>query len=178
MTLAETDLAVMLTVLSGTSGSSQPQPDPTASRGRYASTTALISGSAGALFGRVTSAQATSGLTDYRCVAVRNLSNVASMLAATFFAVDPAGGAAFAVGRDPVGVVDHNSAAVQGTEIAATTTPPTGVTFAAHPETAPLVIGDMAPNTVQLVWIRRTVAPATPGTAADFVDLGVGAEAI
>lgn len=176
MTLLVTDLGLMLTVLAGTSGSSQPQGDPTASRGRYASTTALASGLAGAIFSEVTAAQAGAGLTDFRCLAVRNLSTTATARNVAAYLVDPAGGGTFAIGRDPVGIVAHNSAAVQGTEIATVTTVPTGITFAAHPAGSPLAIGDMAPNTVQLVWVRRVVGADTPGTAADTVTIGVRAE--
>ena len=176
MTLQGTDIGLFLTTTAGAAGSSQPQPDPAASLGRYASTTPLASGQVGALFSTVTAAQATSGFTQYRCVAVRNLAAAASMIGASLFLADPTGGGTYAVGLDPVGIVAFNSAAVQGTQVAAITTPPTGVTFSMPTAAAVLPIGTMAPGTVALVWVRQIVGAATPGAAADPVTLSVRAE--
>ncbi len=176
MTLAITDIGVYLTTLAGAQGSSVAQGDPTASRGKYASTTPLTSGLAGALFNEVSAAQAGAGYTDYRCVAVRNLSAADSMLNAAAYVNDPTGGGTFYIGKDPAGIVAYNSVAAQGTDIASVTVAPAGVTFGAYPAAAPLAVGTMAPNTVQLVWIKRVVGADTPGTAVDTVTVGVRAE--
>ena len=176
MTLQGTDIGLFLTTVAGTAGSSLTQPDPANSRGRYASLTGLASGQVGALFSTVGAAQATAGHTQFRAVAVRNLAAVAQMINASLFITDPAGGGDYAVGLDPVGIVAHNSAAAQGGEIATVTTPPIGVTFSTPSATAVLPIGTMAPNTVQLVWVRQVVGAATPGAAADPVTLSIRAE--
>lgn len=178
MTLQGTDIAVMLTIKTGSAGSSLPQPDPGQSLGKYASTTALSSGTVGALFSTVTAAQASAGYTDYRCVAARNLASVDDMTSAVAFLTDPSGGGTYAVGLDLAGIVAYDSATAQGTEIASSTVAPAGVTFSAPTNLAPLAIGTMAPGKVQLVWIRRTVGADTPGATADTVTLTVRAETI
>lgn len=176
MTLQATDQALMLTITTGTAGSQSPQPDPAASLGRYASTTPLAAGVVGGLFSTVTAAQAASGITLHRCIAVRNLSDAFSMISARIFLADPAGGGTYELGLDPVGIVAHNSAAVQGTQIATATTAPTGVTFSRPTNLAPLSIGTMAPNTVQLVWVRQIIGADTPGATEDPVTITVRSE--
>jgi len=178
MTLQATDVAIMLTIKTGAAGSSVAQPDPAASLGKYASTTALASGAVGALFSTVTAAQASAGYTDYRCIAVRNLSAADAMTNASIFLADPAGGGTYALGIDPAGIVTYNQAGAQGAEIASSAIPPAGVTFSVPTNVAPLAIGTMAIGKVQLVWVRRVVGADTPGTTADTVTLTVRAETV
>lgn len=178
MTLQGTDIAVMLTTTAGAAGSSLAQPTPALSLGKYASTTAVVSGQIGAVFATVTAAQATAGYTSYRCIAVRNLSATDPMTNASIFLADVAGGGDYAVGLDPVGIVAYNSAGAQAASIGAVTTAPAGVTFSAPTSAAVLAIGTMAIGTVQLVWIRQTVGANTPGATADPVTLSVRAETV
>ncbi len=175
MTLSGSDVAVMLTTQSGSAGSSVSQTDPSLSTGKYASTTALVSAALGALFGTVTAAQATAGYTDYRCIAVRNLSGSDDMTNTVVYLSDPAGGGTYAIGLDPAGIVDHDASSAQGTTIPDTTTAPSGVTFSTPTQAAPLSVGTMAPGKVQLVWMRRVIPAATPGQT-DSVSFVVRAE--
>ncbi len=175
MTLSGSDVAVMLTTQSGSAGSSLPQSDPSLSTGKYASTTALVSAALGALFSTVSAAQATAGYTDYRCVAVRNLSSADSMTNAVLYLSDPAGGGTYAIGLDPAGIVDFDASAAQGTTIADTTSAPSGVTFSSPTQATPLSVGTIGPGKVQLVWIRRVIPAATPGQT-DTVSFVVRAE--
>jgi hypothetical protein len=176
MTLQTTDLGTYLTNPAATAGTQLAQSDPNASLGKYASTTPFVSGQAGALFATVTAAQATSGLTDHRCVAIRNLSATDTARNVAVFLDDPAGGATFDLGKDPVGVVAYNAVPAQGTSVANVLTAPAGVVFTRPTRASLLAIGDMAPGTACLVWVRRTVPPLTPGAEADICDFGVHAE--
>jgi hypothetical protein len=178
MTLAASDVLLMLTTTAGAAGSSAAQPTPTASLGKYASTTQVVSGSVGVVFDTVTAAQATAGYTDYRAVAIRNASATEAATSALLWITDQVGGGVYTIGLDPVGIVAYNSAAAQGTSIATKTTAPTGVTFTAPSSVSPLTVGTMAANTVQLVWIKRVISALTPGTAADLVTLYARAETV
>lgn len=178
MTLQGTDIGLYLSTTLGAAGSSLAQTDPTLSLGKYASLTPLTSGQVGALFSTVTASQATSGYTQYRCVAVRNLSATDPMTNASVFLADVAGGGTYAVGLDPVGIVAYNSAGAQGTSIAAVTSAPAGVTFTTPTSLSVLSIGTMAIGTVQLVWVKQIVGANTPGASADPVTLSIRSETV
>lgn len=178
MTLQASDHALLLTNPAATSGSSIAQPDPAASLGGYASTTQVASGVIGALFDTVTASQALAGQTDYRCVAYRNLSPTHSALALALWLIDPAGGGEHAIGLDPVGIVPATGTAAQGTSIATKTTAPAGVAFSTPTPGAPLIVGDVGVGMCILVWVRRIVAPGTPGAAADPLTITARAETV
>lgn len=178
MTLQGTDIGLYLTTTLGAAGSSLTQTDPTLSLGKYASLSPLVSGQVGALFSTVTASQATSGYTQYRCVAVRNLSLTDIMTNASVFLADVAGGGTYAVGLDPVGIVAYNSAGAQAALVAAVTTAPVGVTFSTPTSLSVLSIGSMATGMVQLVWVKQIVGASTPGASADPVTLSIRAETV
>jgi hypothetical protein len=175
MTLSAASLLLMLTTKSGAAGSSTTST-PAESLGKYASTTQVVSAAVGAVFDTVTAPQAAAGYVDYRCLAVRNDSATDAATNASVYLTDTSAGGVYAVGIDPAGIVAYDSAAVQGTAIAAKTDYPTGVTLSAPSFASPLAIGTMGANTVALLWIRRTVAAGTPGTGADSFTLSVRAE--
>jgi len=178
MTLQTTDHGLYLTNPSATAGWQLAQASPASSLGKFISTTAVTSGTLGAVFDTVTASQASAGYTDYRCLAIRNLSATDSALNLQLYIVDPTGGGAYAIALDPAGIKDYNSGTAQGTFIAAKTTIPTGPVFTTPSSGSPLVVGNLAVGKCILVWIRRVVAAGTPGTAADLVTLYARAETV
>lgn len=178
MTLQTTDHGLYLTNPSATAGWQLTQPSPAASLGKFLSTTAVVSGVLGAVFDTVTASQAAAGYTDYRCLAYRNLSATDSALNLQLYIVDPAAGATYSIGLDPEGIENYNSGTAQGTYVATKTTAPSGVTFSTPTSGSPLTVGDVAVGKCLLVWVRRVVAPNTPGTAADLVTLNARAETV
>ena len=178
MTLAANQIGLYLTTTAGSAGSSLAQADPTASLGKYGSTTAVVSLAVAAVFDTVTAAQATAGYTDYRAVVVRNLSGADTATNLLLWLEDQVGGGTYSIGLDPVGIVAYNSAAVQGATIATKTTAPAGVTFTAPTSGAPFTVGNVAANQLAMVWIRRVISALTPGNANDLVSLKARAETV
>lgn len=172
MTLQTGQLVILLTNPSLSAGYGGAQADAQASLGKYASTSQVQTNVSNNLFGAVSGAGVSAGQTDYRCVAVANLSAVDTAFSAAVYAVDAAGGGKYSLGLDPVGVVDLTSAAAQGASVAAPgLVAPAGVAFTDATAAAPLNIGNIAPQKCILVWVRCTVAAGTPGTANDIADL-------
>ena len=108
-----------------------------------------------AFFDDVTSAQASAGLTEYRCLYVHNNHGSLTLLGATVWLQANTANTRIAIGL--------GSSAVNATEqtVANEATAPAGVTFATTPVNLAtgLVIGDLPPGQGKAVWLRRTVAP-------------------
>ena len=124
--------------------------DPLLSLGGAASTTDAAS----TIFDNVTSAEASAGDTEYRCVYVKNNHGTLTALGTTIWIQSntPA--------PDTTVDIGLGTSAVSGTEqtVANENTAPSGVTFSAPTNLAGgLVIGDLAPGATKAVWIRRTI---------------------
>jgi hypothetical protein len=147
--------------------------NPDASLGGAISSTAAGTN----IFDNVTSAEATSGDTEYRCIYVRNgvTSAALTLVGAKIWIQSPDGsGGAYAGDTITIGL---GTSGVNGTEQNVTTfspigteaTAPVGVTFyAAATEGAALVMGDLPQNQHHAVWIKRVIA----GGAAAFSNAG------
>jgi hypothetical protein len=151
---------LLYTTKSGTAGYSL-ESDREGSLGKYASTSPLPGGIS-SIFRPVTIAEQGAGITLYSCIAVANLAALPwEDVTGWLEPPEPGGptGVAFAMGLDPVGVVELDDTTAQGAEIADEETAPTGVTFST-PENKEegLYIGDIAPDHVQLVWLRMIVS--------------------
>jgi hypothetical protein len=129
---------------------------PGASLGGAKSSTAATS----AIFDDVSSAEATAGDVEYRCVYVHNAHTSLTLVGAVFWvpANTPSGSTTVDVGL--------GTSAVNGTEqtVADESTAPAGVTFAAAAsQGAGIALGDIPAGQSRSVWLRRTI---NPGTAA------------
>lgn len=171
MTLQTGQLVLLLTNPALAAGYSGAQADPQASLGKFASTTQVVHNASNNLFGAVSAAGVTVGQSDYRCVAVANLSAVDTALSAAIYATDAAGGGRYSLGLDPAGVVDLASAVAQGASIASAFVAPAGVSFSDPTAAAPLSIGNIPPQKCILVWVRCVIAAGTPGTTNDIADI-------
>ena len=160
MPIVEADIIYRLTVTTGP-GDSTAQADPDLSLGEFVSTTALDLGTAlNNLFDDVSGAENAASDVEYRAIAVVNKHATLTLQSAVaWISAEVANGASVAIGLDPAGVVALDSASAQGAEIVDESTAPAGVTFST-PTTkgTGLAIGNMAPDTAQLIWIRRTAA--------------------
>lgn len=116
-------------------------------------------------FDDVSSAEASAGDTEYRCVYVHNNHGTLTLIGAKVWiqANTPSGDTDVAIGL--------GSSAVNGTEqtVADESTAPTGVTFS-QPTTfaGGLSIGDIPPGQHKAVWVRRVVNSGAAAYADSF----------
>lgn len=124
---------------------------PITSLGGVKSSVAMSTG----FFDDVTSAQASAGLTEYRCLYVHNNHGSLTLVGATVWIQANTTNTRIAVGL--------GTSAINATEqtVGSEATAPTSVTFATTPVNLAtgLVIGDLPPGQSKAVWLRRTVAP-------------------
>ena len=119
---------------------------------------AFVSNLTEQLFPDITGAQATTGLTSYRCEYILNthgsdtINNVRAYIGS-----QPTGADDLAIGLDPAGIGNGSTTGV-ATTIANETTAPGGVVFTQPGDLVCAInIGNLAPNETQAVWVRRTV---------------------
>ena len=134
--------------------------DPAISLGGVKSSTAASN-----YFDDVSSAEASAGDTEYRCVYVHNNHGTLSLIGAKVFIQTntPSSDTDVAIGL--------GSSAINGTEqtVADESTAPTGVSFSAPTTFAGgLAIGDLAAGAHKAVWVRRTVNAGAAAYADSF----------
>ena len=134
--------------------------DPALSLGGVKSSTAASN-----YFDDVSSAEASAGDTEYRCVYVHNNHGTLSLIGAKVFIQTntPSSDTDVAIGL--------GSSAINGTEqtVANESTAPTGVSFSAPTTFAGgLAIGDLAAGAHRAVWVRRTVNAGAAAYADSF----------
>ena len=134
--------------------------DPALSLGGVKSSTAASN-----YFDDVSSAEASAGDTEYRCVYVHNNHGTLSLIGAKVFIQTntPSSDTDVAIGL--------GSSAINGTEqtVAGESTAPTGVSFSAPTTFAGgLAIGDLAAGAHKAVWVRRTVNAGAAAYADSF----------
>ena len=153
MAIVSTDIQYRL---SGGSSNS----NPAASLGGVKSSTAASN-----YFDDVSSAEASAGDTEYRCVYVHNAHATLTLIGAKVFIQTntPSSDTDVAIGL--------GSSAINGTEqtVADESTAPTGVSFSAPTTFAGgLAIGDLAAGAHKAVWVRRTVNAGAAAYADSF----------
>ena len=180
MAIVNTDLIFRLSIPSAAAGDVDPQPDPDDSLGAYVSTTAVnLAAPANNLFDNVRGIESEAGDTEYRCVFILN--NHATLTAEdvrVYISAETDPGADVAIGLDPTGITAKGkNDGVQAVAVADEDTAPAGVAFSSPVDYATaLTIGNLAPGEVAAVWIRRTVAAATPALDVDGVVLTVAVD--
>lgn len=153
MPIQSTDIVL---ALSGGSANANPN----ASLGGAVSSVEVVDAALHNLFDKVSSAEATAGSVEYRCVYVRNEHATLTLEDAKVFIPTNS------VSADTTLAIGLGTSAISAVEqtVANETTAPAGVTFSAPADyAAGLVIGNLAPSATKAVWIRRTV---TAGAAA------------
>jgi hypothetical protein len=168
------DLRTLYTTAAGP-GNANPQPEPAASLGGYASHTPWSGGTLHDLFGPRSSNDQAAGVVDYRCVYVYNASPTETVFGATAYLVSPVeGGCDFDIGLDPTPVSFVGSGDAQAVSVASPTAAPAGVSFVTPSGPASgVVLGDLPPGTGRALWWRRRAAAAPAGVTLDGVTLAI-----
>ena len=136
--------------------------DPLLSIGGIASTT---TDAPAGIFDDVTSGEAASGDTEYRCVYIKNTHGTLTALGTKIWIQTQTPSADTSV------EIALGSSAVNGTEtaVANENTAPSGPTFSsAANEGAALTIGDLAPGAHKAIWIKRIVGAAAAAANDSF----------
>lgn len=141
--------------------------DPALSLGGIVSTTEVA---ANALFDDVSSAEASAGDTEYRCVYAKNTHATLTLQVAKIFIQANTTGNRIAIA---LGGEGKNGTAET---VANESTAPVGEVFTQPVDYAGgLALGDVAPGETFPVWVRRTI-PAAAGAATDTYTLRVQGE--
>lgn len=166
MSILASDLAVRLSVRSGTAGNQTIQANPNLALGRYMSTTAWVGGTLSDLFSPVSGPANAAHTPDYRCVFVYNTHGTLPWTGVVAWFSAVAAGAPLSIGVDPTAASAAAATAVQAVEVAAATTAPAGVTFSAPTTQGDgVALGDIGPGQCRAVWLKRV--PAGGGAVAD-----------
>lgn len=158
MPILSTDLRLVYSTLTGSSGNSTAQPNPNNSLGRWASTTQWSGGTLNDLFDDVTGDDNANQVVDYRCVFIHNNHSSLTLIAPKFWiASEVSGGANIAIGVDLTAASSYGSSTPQALQVANENTAPAGVAFSSPTtKTAGLNLGDLPAGQVKALWIRRT----------------------
>lgn len=153
-------------LLSGGAANTDPND---ALGGKISSTEVVISPTKNNLFDDVSSAEASSGKVEYRCLYVFNDHSTDGLTSGKLWISQntPSSGTLIAIGLDPAGVGDGDTTG-EATTIADETSVPSGVTFSSpSTEGAALDIAAIAAQEGFAVWVRRTVSAATEAAPTD-----------
>lgn len=160
MPIAATDIKIYL---SGGAGNS----DVNASLGGIISTTELVDNSLHNLFDVVSSAEASAGDTEYRCIYVKNTHGTLTLQSAkTWIQTQSTVPLAIALAGEGLNGTAET--------VADESTAPTGETFSSPTvEGSALSFGDMAPGETYALWVRRTVPSSQAALSNDTAVLRV-----
>ncbi|MEN9926646.1 MAG: hypothetical protein RL268_2772 [Pseudomonadota bacterium] len=125
------------------------------------------------LFDTVSSAEASAGDTEYRCVYLHNANASSSMIDAVIWVGANTPNASTTL---DIGV---GTAAVNGTEqtVANESTAPTSVSFSApSSQGAGLALGTIPAGQHKAIWLRRTVSASAPASSNDTWQLNFAAD--
>jgi len=160
MPIVSGDIDYYYSIKTAGAGDTTAQGDPDESLGTNISTTQIPDATLHALFDIVTGDENAASDIEYRCIFVRNNHGSLTLQGAVVWVVSQvAGGTSIAIGLDTTAISDADDTADQALTVANESTAPAGVTFST-PTTkgTGLVIGDLDPDEVKAIWIRRTAA--------------------
>lgn len=175
MAVIADDIGFYLSNPALSSGFSGAQASPNASLGEFISTTEIVDATLHNLFDVITGDENAAEDVEYRCFFIRNANATDTWLSVVvWMSAEVAGGANAAIGLDPAGVVAEDAGTAQAAVIATESDAPAGVSFSS-PTTkgAGLAVGDIGPEEVIAVWVRRT---ATDSAAQDLDGVTIRAE--
>jgi hypothetical protein len=174
MPIAASDIKFRLSINTGP-GDSTAQGNPNDSIGGFVSTTEITDATLHNLFDVITGDENAASTVDYRVFFIANKHATLTWQGVkVWLQSETAGGANAAIALDGLGVKAINSASAQAERIANETTAPSGETFSAPTsKAAGLSVGNLAPNEVIAVWVRRT---ATNSAALNLDGVVIRAE--
>lgn len=163
MSVAASDIKFRYSTASGSAGNSVAGTRDT-SLGKYMSTTD-VSAPPNAIYDDVSSAEASAGDTEYRCIFIYNSHATDSATGCTLqITSEVSGGGATSAALDNVGIVSASSASAQSTSVVDENTAPTAV--GAFGTTA-LTIGTLAAGQCIAIWLKRAVPASTSALNPD-----------
>jgi hypothetical protein len=174
MAITAAEIVFRYSVKTGSAGDTTAQATPThattGSLGKYVSTTAWAGGT-NSLFDNITGDENAASTVDYRCFFVLNAHGTLTLENAVIYvSAEQAGGASVAIALDSTAISLKGATPAQALEIANETTAPAGPLTFSTPTTKAggLVIGNLAPNQVKAIWVRRTAANTAALNADNF----------
>lgn len=175
MPIAPTDIALRLSVKTGSAGDTTASSEAT-SLGKYVSSTVITTAQLNNLFDDVTGSESAAGDVEYRCFFVINNNATLTAQNATIEVLSQtAGGGTVDLATDNIAVSAKGSSSAQAAEIANEQTAPTGTSaFGA----GPLALGNLAPGQVKAVWARRTVTAGAAATDPDGLVVRVNVDTL
>lgn len=160
MPIAASDILLLLSTTAGAAGDTNTGT-PGSSLGKYVSTTTIDDDVEGELFTPATGEQNAASLVQYQCVFVKNAHATLTLTGAKVYVEsEVSGGATVAIAIDSTAKSDADSASAQALQIANDTTAPAPALTYSTPTTpaAALTLGDLAPDEVKALWVRRSLA--------------------
>lgn len=160
MPIADTDIKLMLSVITGAAGDTNAGT-PGSSLGKYISTTEIEDDVENELFLAASGAQNAASTVQYQCAFVKNAHATLTLTGAKIYVEsEVSGGGSIAIAIDSTAKSDADSSSAQALQIASDITPPAGpLTFSTPTnEAGALTLGDLAPDEVKALWVRRTLA--------------------
>lgn len=159
MPIAAADIKFRLSINAGP-GNSTAQGNVNDSIGGFMSTTDLVDAALHNLFDQISGDENAASDVEYRCFFLFNDHDTLTYQGVkVWLSSEVAGGASAAIALDGTGVVAFNAAGAQAERVANEGAAPVGEAFSSPTtKAAGLAVGDMAPNTVIAIWVRRTAA--------------------
>ena len=161
--IVSSDILFMYSTTAGAAGNSNTST-PSASLGKYISTSAWAGGSANDWYDDISGAENAASTVDYRCGFVKNTNaNNDYQNAVLYVSSEVAGGASIAIAIDNIAASAIGSASAQAATIASETTAPSGVGTFSTPTTVGtgLSLGTLAKvggNSCRAFWTKRTAS--------------------
>ena len=138
-----------------------------------AKSTTVASTALDGLYNQFIGAETTAGGDFYRCLYLTNDSGTSTLVNATFW-LDEVGANANTTATIGLGAAAKN---FSETAVANETTAPVGVTFSAPSTKATgIILPDLLPGEYQAIWVKYTLAAATPAFALDTLSIGFGGD--
>jgi len=155
------DLAIRLSVKSGTAGNQTVQANPNLALGKYMSLTAWAGGVLADLFSAVTGDANAAQTPEYRCVFLYNSHPTLTWTGVVMWVDGQGTGATVSLGVDTTAAALAASASPQALEVANALTAPVGVSFSAPTSKGTgIAVGDIGPGRCKAVWFKRVPAGA------------------
>lgn len=153
-------------LLSGGAANTDPNE---ALGGKISSTEVIFSPELNNLFDDVSADQALAGVTEYRCIYIKNDHSTDGLTSGKVWISSntPSAGTEIAIGLDPAGVGDGDTTG-EATTIADEESAPSGVSFSSpSTEGAALAVAAMPAQEGFALWVRRTVTAETESASND-----------
>jgi hypothetical protein len=169
MSILTSDLKFLYSAPAATAGNQLSQSNPTASLGKFVSTTVWVGGTLNDLFGLLSGNANALRQVDYRCLFIANKNGSLTWQAPVLWLPSQVAGNNIAIGVDPAPAALLAAMTAQAAVISQPTGTPAGVTFSAPSDQGSgLALGDIPAGYCRAFWVRRTAIDSAAVTNAGF----------